>query len=171
MGEHAGTKDRWPEEGRLAGVDFGTVRIGISICDPSRRWTGPLETYHRQNREREATYSTRLVRENQIQGWVVGLPLHCDGNDSAKAREAREFAKWLSETTQLPVRFVDERYSTAFANRLLQDMEFTSKQRKKQVDKIAAHVILDAYLETTKHPDFRPITLENLSHANVPLDG
>jgi putative Holliday junction resolvase len=111
-----------------------------------------------------------LVRDHQIVAWVVGLPIHCDGRDSSKAMEARHFAHWLSETTRLPIRFVDERYSTAMANRLLRDAELTHKQRKKQVDKIAALVILDSYLESAKHPDYRPLTLENLGDAYVPLD-
>jgi putative Holliday junction resolvase len=160
----------WPSSGRLAGVDYGTVRIGLSICDPSRSWTSPLDTIHRQTPVREAELFEKLVRNNEIAGWVVGLPIHCDGRDSPKAKEAREFARWLTETTGLPIRFVDERYSTAMANRLLREAELTHKQRKKQVDKIAATVILDAYLESSKHPNFRPITLENLGDAYVPLD-
>ncbi len=160
----------WPESGRLAGVDYGTVRIGLSICDPSRTWTSPLETVARQSQVRETAYFQKLAKDERIGGWVVGLPIHCDGRDSAKAKEAREFAQWLSETTQLPVRFVDERFSTAMANRLLREAELTHKQRKKQVDKIAALVILESYLESSKHPNYRPITLENLGDAYLPLD-
>lgn len=118
----------------------------------------------------ETRHFVKLTQDNQILGWVVGLPIHCDGRDSVKAREARAFAAWLSETTQRPVRFVDERYSTALANRLLRELELTHKQRKKQLDKIAAHIILEAYLESSKHPGFRPITLENSDDANVALD-
>ena len=160
----------WPAAGRLAGIDFGTVRIGVSICDPSRTWISPLETFQRRTEALETRHFVKLTQENQILGWVVGLPIHCDGRDSVKAREARAFAAWLSETTQRPVRFVDERYSTALANRLLRELELTHKQRKKQLDKIAAHIILEAYLESSKHPGFRPITLENSDDANVALD-
>jgi putative holliday junction resolvase len=160
----------WPVTGRLAGIDFGTVRIGVSICDPSRTWISPLETFQRRTEALETRHFVKLTQENQILGWVVGLPIHCDGRDSVKAREARAFAAWLSETTQRPVRFVDERYSTALANRLLRELELTHKQRKKQLDKIAAHIILEAYLESSKHPGFRPITLENSDDANVALD-
>jgi putative Holliday junction resolvase len=160
----------WPESGRLAGVDYGTVRIGVAICDPSRTWTSPLLTVHRQPPAKEASLFQKLVHENQIVGWVVGLPIHCDGRDSAKAQEASGFAQWLAQITRLPIRFVDERFSTAMANRLLRDAELTHKQRKKQVDKIAALVILDAYLESSKHPNYRPITLENLGDAYVSLD-
>jgi len=170
LGEVSEQDYPWPESGRLAGIDFGTVRIGVSICDPSRTWISPLETFHRQTPTQEAAHFLKLTREHQILGWVVGLPIHCDGRDSRKAQEARDFARWLSETTQRPVRFVDERYSTALATRLLRELELTHKQRKKQLDKIAAHIILDAYLESAKHPGFRPLTLENSSDAQISLD-
>lgn len=127
-------------------------------------------TVHRQTPALEASIFQKMVSENQIVGWVVGLPIHCDGRDSSKAKEAREFASWLAESTGLPVRFIDERYSTAMATRLLREAELTHKQRKKQVDKIAALVILDAYLESSKHLNYRPITLENLGDAYVSLD-
>jgi putative Holliday junction resolvase len=160
----------WPQAGRLAGIDFGTVRIGISLCDPSRTWTSPLETFERKATAIEAKHFQKLTKENQIGGWVVGLPLHCDGRDSAKAREVRQFVKWLITTTERPVRFIDERYTTALATRLLRDLQMTHKQRKKQLDKIAAHIILDAYLESSKHPGFTPITLENIDDAQISLE-
>ena len=100
----------------------------------------------------------------------MGLPIHCDGRDSSKAREVRQFSKWLIDTTKRPVRFIDERYTTALATRLLREVELTHKQRKKQLDKIAAHIILEAYLESAKHPGFTPITLENIDDAQISLD-
>jgi len=68
------------------------------------------------------------------------------------------------------VRFIDERYTTALATRLLRELQMTHKQRKKQLDKIAAHIILDAYLESSKHPGFNPITLENIDDAQISLE-
>ena len=74
-----------------------------------------------------------------------------------KSKEARQFAKWLSDETELPVRFVDERFTTALANRMLREADLTHKKRKKQVDKIAAHLILETYLESSKKPYFQPL--------------
>lgn len=165
-----GDKSVWPETGRLAGVDYGTVRIGVSLCDPSRTWISPLETFQRRAEPQEARHFRKLADDNQILGWVVGLPIHCDGRDSTKAKEAREFARWLSETTARPVRFVDERYSSALATRLLRELNLTHAQRKKHLDKVAAHIILEAYLESSKHPGYRPITLENQNHEDGTMD-
>ena len=151
----------WPDSGRLAGVDYGTVRIGVSICDPSRNWTSPLETYTRRNAALDQKHFEDLARQNQILGWVVGLPIHCDGRESQKSIEARDFASWLYHVTSCPVRFVDERYTTALANRLLREAELTHKKRKKQVDKVAALLILETYLESAKQPSFQPLPLED----------
>jgi putative holliday junction resolvase len=151
----------WPETGRLAGIDYGTVRIGVAVCDPSRTWTSPLETYTRRNETLDRTYFEKLTSNNQILGWIVGLPIHCDGRESQKSAEAREFATWLNHITDRPVRLFDERYTTALANRMLRDADLSHKKRKKQVDKIAAHFILEAYLESSKHPHFQPLPLED----------
>lgn len=109
----------------------------------------------------DAKYFTKLVKENQIGGWVLGLPIHCDGRESAKSKQVREFAIWLRDETQVPVRFVDERYTTALATRMLREVELTHKQRKKQLDKIAAHIILETYLESARQPYFEPTPLED----------
>lgn len=170
MGNSQDGNYEWPESGRLAGIDYGTVRIGIAICDPSRTWTSPLETYQWTKSVRDQNYFQRITRENQILGWVVGLPIHCDGRESNKSEEARNFARWLQDVTDRPVRFVDERYTTALANRLLREVTLTHKKRKKQLDKIAAHLILEGYLEASKHPSFVPLTLEDSDDVNISIE-
>lgn len=162
LGDTDSKFDDWPATGRLAGVDFGTVRIGISLCDPSRTWTSPLETYNRRSLDQDLKYFLRITKENQIGGWVLGLPIHCDGRESAKSTQVRAFAKWLRDETERPVRFVDERYTTALANRMLRDAELSHKKRKKQVDKIAAHIILETYLESSRQDYFEPTPLEDV---------
>lgn len=161
MGNPDSRQFSWPQAGRLAGVDYGTVRVGVAICDPSRTWTSPLETYTRRNAVLDQKHFETLAKENQIEGWVVGLPIHCDGRESQKSTEARDFASWLYHCTDRPVRFVDERYTTALANRLLRDAELSHKKRKQQVDKIAALLILETYLESAKLPSFLPMPLED----------
>ena len=133
----------------------------MAVCDPSRTWTSPLETYTRRNEELDKAYFRRIVAENQILAWIVGLPIHCDGRESQKSAEARDFALWLHHVSNLPVRLFDERYTTALANRMLRDSDLSHKKRKKQVDKIAAHFILEAYLDSAKLPTFLPLPLED----------
>ncbi len=157
--EANGIGDVWPSEGRLIAIDFGTVRIGLAICDPSRTFAGPLTTYHRRTLALDEQYFQKVVRDEGNVGWVLGLPIHCDGNESGKSYEVRQFAKWLAEITKLPIRFVDERFSTAMATRLMEPASFTKKQTKQRIDRVAAHVILESFLEMSRHdrPDTRPL--------------
>ena len=133
--------------GRVAGIDFGTVRIGIAISDPGRSIASPLENYTRRNRELDAQHFVRLANEQEIKLFVVGLPVYLDGRESPKSIEARQFGGWLAEATGVPVEFFDERYTSVEAENLLLDAELTKKRRKKRIDKLAAQVMLAAYLE------------------------
>lgn len=140
--------DSFPTEGRLAGIDFGTVRVGIAVCDAGRIVASPFETYQRQTVERDEAFFNVFVKEESIVGFIVGLPLHTSGDESQKSAEARQFAEWLRRTTTRPIRFVDERFSTAQANQLLSGSELTAKKKKARLDKLAAQIILSTYLES-----------------------
>lgn len=135
-----------PPTGRLAGVDYGTKRIGIATCDPGRKFCGPHEVYERRTPELDARYFTKLTKDEGLVGFVVGLPLHTSGDESGKSREAREFAKWLGELTKLPVVLYDERYTSHAAEQLLAATELTKKRRKARLDALAAQMILESYL-------------------------
>lgn len=145
--------NEFPESGRLAGIDFGTVRIGVAVSDPGRRVASPYENYGRRNDESDAGYFRQLVATENIVGFVVGLPLHMSGEESQKSRQAREFGGWLSEITGCPVRFGDERYTTRDATNLLSDAGMTKKKRGQRLDMLAAQLLLEAYLESTQCDD------------------
>jgi putative Holliday junction resolvase len=144
--------------GRLMGVDFGTVRIGLAICDPDRRIASPFATYVRQNAERDANYFREVVDAENVVAFIVGLPMHTDGREGQKAIEARSFGKWLADVTQLPVDFWDERFTTVEAERSLLDAGLTNKRRKARRDQLAAQIILQAYISELKDlpPPTRP---------------
>ncbi len=137
-----------PREGRLAGVDFGTVRVGIAISDARQSLASPLDNYARGSQDRDASHFQRLVREEAIVGFVVGLPVHMSGDESQKSQEAREFGAWLAAVTGLPVDFYDERLSSAIADDFLDIGQLTKKQRQRRRDMLAAQVILANYLES-----------------------
>lgn len=139
-----------PETGRAAGIDFGTVRIGIAVCDPERRIASPWENYSRRNPRLDAQFFKQLVSEDRVSLFVVGLPVYPSGDESEKSLQARQFGKWLWETTNVPVVFFDERYSSKFADELMGLASLTQKQRKARRDKLAAYVILAAWLESSK---------------------
>ena len=133
---------------RIAGIDFGTVRVGVALADTDVGIASPLATYARQTAEVDARYFRRLAEAEAITKFVVGLPIHLDGRESQKSREAREFGQWLAETTGLPVDYFDERFTSAEADELLALGELTKKKRKARRDQLAAQIMLTAYLES-----------------------
>jgi putative Holliday junction resolvase len=134
--------------GRIAGVDFGTVRIGIAITDPEGKIASPLENYTRRSQAHDAEHFRRLVADEGVARFVVGLPVHLDGRESEKSVEARRFGQWLAEATGVPVEFFDERFTSREAEQLLLGAELTKKRRKKRLDMLAAQIMLVAYLES-----------------------
>lgn len=141
--------DALPRSGRLAGIDYGTVRIGVAITDPDQKLASPLENYTRRGAA-DAAWFKQLAASERIVGFVVGLPVFGSGEESPKSREARQFGRWLGELTGLPVRYFDERYTSAHAEALLIDADFSRKQRKQRLDKLAAQILLAAYLESSR---------------------
>ncbi len=135
--------------GRIAGIDFGTVRVGIAITDPRRTLASPYENYTRAGPEADARRFRRLVEEETIELFVVGLPVHLSGDESAKSREAREFGQWLSTATGVSVDYFDERFTTKDAEQMLITANLTQKRRKQRLDMVAAQVMLTAYLEAS----------------------
>ncbi len=141
---------------RLLGVDYGTVRVGLSISDAERRLASPLAVRVRGTPERDATYFRALVEEEQVGGLVIGLPVHLNGREGQKAREARAFGAWLAEKTGLPLVFWDERFSTVEAESALWQAGLTHKQRKARRDRVAAQILLQAYLDAGCPPESPP---------------
>lgn len=137
-----------PASGRIAGIDYGTVRIGIALSDPGRTIASPHENYTRRGTEQDARRFQRLACEEDVTLFVVGLPIHLDGNESPKSIEARQFGQWLGEATGVRVEFFDERFSSNEAERFLLEANLTKKRRKKRMDMVAAQVVLSAYLES-----------------------
>jgi putative holliday junction resolvase len=133
--------------GRIAAIDYGTVRLGVAISDPARTLASPYENYTRRGPEQDARRMQRLAAEEAITLFVVGLPVHLDGRESEKSREAREFARWLGQVTGLPVELFDERFTTVEADELLLGAKMTRKRRRRRRDMLAAQILLTAYLE------------------------
>lgn len=133
--------------GRVAGIDYGHVRIGIAISDLERRIVSPLENYTRRGLDQDARRFRQLVADEAVVLFVVGLPIHLDGRESPKSQEARRFGQWLGETTGVPVEFFDERFTSREAENLLLAVDMTRKRRKKRMDMLAAQIMLTAYLE------------------------
>lgn len=136
-----------PPRGRLAGIDYGTVRVGVALTDFDQKYCSPHEIYNRRTLPLDAAYFQKLVKEERVILFVVGLPTHLDGYESAKSLEVRKFGKWLTEQTGIAVEYTDERYSSVEADNLLRDAGLKASERKKKLDMLAAQILLSSYLE------------------------
>ena len=137
------------EPDRVAGIDYGHVRIGVALGDTLTKIATPWENYTRRSRELDGKWFCQLAREQGIDRFVVGLPVHGHGGESQKSQEARAFGAGLADITGVPVSYFDERYTSVEAEQILMAAELTKKRRKARLDMLAAQRILAAYLESS----------------------
>lgn len=147
--------------GRIAAIDYGTVRIGIAVSDAAQTLATPYENYNRRNLADDAARFRRLVAEEGIQRFVVGLPVHLDGHESQKSHEARQFGEWLGAETGVEVVYFDERFTSHEAEQMLGAAGLTKKRRKAVLDKLAAQILLTAYLESHTRGGIEPGALDD----------
>lgn len=132
---------------RIIGLDVGDVRIGVAVSDPLGSMALPRDTIERRNQEADLEAIRVIAKETGAKRIVVGLPLNQHGETGPQAKRVLAFAKQVEEALGLPVDTQDERFSTAAAERALIGADMSRKKRKKNVDKLAAHHILQAYLD------------------------
>ena len=136
-----------PSSGVLLGIDYGTKRVGVAVSDRDQKFSSPLHNLDRQGIQADTRYFRRLTDEYRPVGMVIGLPIHLSGDESQKSLEARSYADWLASVTGLPFTFQDERFTSFQAERLLLDAELSKKKRKARIDKLAAQILLQTYLD------------------------
>ena len=135
--------------GRTIAFDYGERRIGIAVSDPTRTIASPLATLQRRAGKRPPWPEiARLVREQEADEAVVGLPLDLAGDEGAWAAEVRAFGDDLARRTGLPVHWIDERMTSVAAERAVRGMGLkrSEREQKERIDAAAAALILDAYL-------------------------
>ncbi len=137
----------FPGQGRLIGLDYGTRRIGVAVSTPDQKIASPVESYARAGNDNDARHLKELAHEYEAVGLVVGLPVHMSGQEGEKAREARKFGQWLHDELGLPVCYWDERFTTAQAEGALMDASLGKSKRKARLDKVAAQIMLQAFLD------------------------
>ena len=137
----------FPTHGRVVGIDHGTVRIGLAVCDAERRIASPLETYTQRGQPHDTAFWQKLVPKESVVGFVIGLPIHLSGEESVQSEQCRKFGAWLHALTNRPVAFWDERFTSAAAEDFLLEAGLTNKKRKSRRDRVAAQLILQAFLD------------------------
>jgi putative Holliday junction resolvase len=132
---------------RVLGLDIGTRRIGVALSD-AMGWTGmPLESVEVGRRGEHLARLVALCAEHAVAEIVVGLPLGMDGRENRMVQVVRRMAGQLASRTGLPVQEWDERLTSVAAERVLQQADVRGKARREVVDRVAASLILQGYLE------------------------
>ena len=135
---------------RVLGIDFGERRIGLALSDPTGTLASPLPTLKRRAGKRPPlTALVKIVEAHAVGALVVGLPLTPSGEESEWTRSVREVGEALSVRTGLPVHFMDERFTSARAERAVRSIGLPKNKReeKERVDAAAAVLILQSWLD------------------------
>jgi putative Holliday junction resolvase len=133
--------------GRILGLDVGARRVGIAISDPLGLTAQGLDTLQRRNRRYDLGELRKLLKEYAVREIVVGNPLRMSGQSGTQAQKMEVFAGQLKQSFSLPVHLWDERLSTAEAHRLLDETGIRDSRRKEVIDKMAAVLILQSFLD------------------------
>jgi putative Holliday junction resolvase len=137
--------------GRILGLDVGARRIGVAITDPLGITAQGLDTIQRQNKRLDFAQLEAVLQQYDVQEIVVGYPLRLSGEAGIQAQKMTLFADELKKRFQIPVHLFDERLTSAEANRVLRESEISIEKRAKAVDRMAAVLILQAWMETRSH--------------------
>ena len=135
---------------RILAIDYGARRMGLAVSDPLGITAQGLETLERKNKRSDFARLERTVREFNVGEIVLGYPLRMSGEEGAQAQKVNKFAEALRETLQIPVHLWDERLTSAEANRLLREAEVSTRKRAQAVDRMAAVLILQSFLQARK---------------------
>jgi putative Holliday junction resolvase len=138
------------ESKRILALDVGLRRIGLAVSDALGITAQGLETLQRKNKRTDLAHLQRVLREHQVAEIVVGYPLHMSGRAGFQAEKVTAFAEELRRHFGLPVHLWDERLTSAQANRLLRETDMSIRRRGEVVDRMAATLILQAFLEHRK---------------------
>lgn len=136
--------------GRILAIDYGDRRIGLAISDPTRTIASPAGFIERRAGKRAPIAALeRKSREVEASELVIGLPLDLNGEETPRSEEVRRIASELERRTGLPVRLVDERFTTAAALRTVKEMGGSTRGRRGDVDALAATLLLQHAMRLT----------------------
>ena len=137
---------------RVLGLDLGSKTIGLAISDSNLVVSSPLITIHRKKFTIDAEILITLINERMVGGLVLGLPVNMDGSEGPRAQSTRQFAQNLIEKIDIPIVFWDERLSSAEVERvLINEIDMSRRRREQVIDKMAAGVILQGFLDYLNH--------------------
>lgn len=132
---------------RILGIDYGDARIGIALSDELGILASPLQTYQSQSMRKDIDYISALAKEKNCGKIVIGLPLNMNGSEGDRVSKTKSFGNVLEKVAGIPVVYKDERLTTVQVERLFEQANVKKDKRKQIVDKTAAVLILQSYLD------------------------
>jgi putative holliday junction resolvase len=135
------------QSSRILAIDYGSRRMGLAVSDPLGITAQGLETLQRRNKRSDFARLEKLIREYQVREIVLGNPLRMSGEEGAQSQKVAEFAEELRRRFELPVHLWDERLTSAEANRILREADLSIQKRAAAVDRMAATLILQSFLQ------------------------
>ena len=145
---------------RIMGLDLGTHTVGIAISDELGLIAQGLKTLGRKSMEKDFSEIAAIIHQFGIEKIVVGLPKNMNGTLGKQAEFVLKWIEVLKDNVQVPVVTWDERLSTVGATKVLLEADLSRKKRKKVVDKLAAVLILQGYLDQSRKPNHEPLSQE-----------
>ena len=140
-------KKKHSDKCRLIGLDLGSKRIGVSICDDKQLIATPLKTINRNSLEDLVDELKLIINENNIKGIIVGNPLNMDGSSGRSAQSVKDTTENIEKNLDIPICLWDERLSTVGAFNLSSQLDVNVSKREKKIDENAAAFILQGALD------------------------
>ena len=132
---------------RLIGLDLGSKRIGVSICDEKQLIATPFKTIERSSSKDLINELQNIIKDNNIKGIIIGNPVNMDGSSGSSAQSAKDMSDNISRSIDLPICLWDERLSTVGAFNLSSQLDVNVSKREKKIDENAAAFILQGALD------------------------
>ena len=133
---------------RILGIDYGLRRIGLALSDPMNIFAKPILTIDQKQTSNIFNDIIKIIKENSVNQIVIGMPLNMKGKDSRQTIIVKEFKNKLEEKIKFPVHFQDERLSSKSAKQILIMENKSPSKNKKNIDSIAASIILQEFLDS-----------------------
>ena len=135
---------------RMLGVDYGDARIGLSVSDELETLASPLITLKSESMRKNIDAVADIAAAENVSRIIIGLPLNMDGSEGVRASKTRSFGRVLEKVSGLPVEYFDERLTSVEAEEIMETVGVKKYKRKNLVDRIAAQLILQGYLDASK---------------------
>ena len=140
-------KKKHSDKCRLIGLDLGSKRIGVSICDEKQLIATPLKTINKNSLEDLINELKIIIDENDIKGIIIGNPLNMDGSSGSSAQSVKDTSKNIEKNINIPICLWDERLSTVGAFNLSSQLDINVSKREKKIDENAAAFILQGAID------------------------